>query len=303
MSTKVLNAFRVKSSAMPWELLWQIQASAVENVRRLLREHYVHLVRHMSADDPGYQKERARWPADTAEHIVRLTVARERVLDCYRKQLPSIYRDTYTLDVSVALYPFKGRYYLRAFCEPISVVAGALDFLHELPELEDYHYQNSCDRPDAVSARDWARRRRVWFEIFPPSAEPGACRCVTVDVINKDTLPWIDPWRELLREWRAAPPDLPSAEQVWVEKLQQLPSLRDDAITCSPGLIRGTNFVISKTGDTWSWQLGARAPRSARSLDMAAERVWFEFQPEDIKAMATSMMRDACESRKWGKKK
>ena len=49
---------------------------------------------------------------------------------------------------------------------------GDYDFLNimerELPKLkgiEDYHYQNQCDKPDEVSQKSWDKREKIWDEI------------------------------------------------------------------------------------------------------------------------------------------
>lgn len=296
MSTKIYNAFRIKRRVDVWALLWRVRDQGINNVRLALREHYLDLVRRMRTDDPSYLEQRSRFPHDVAEHVLRLTLAHEQVRAAYAKDLGSPYRDNYTLDVSVALYPFKGRYYLRPFCESCSVVRGALDFVADLPELEDYHYQNQTDRPKHIGAREWSQRRKTWNGIF--GRVNGLPNVLVIDVLDWSSWVLVDPWRELMHEWKTSPPALPSREEIWAEDLRALPSLRDDIITCEPGRIRGSTFEIAKLGENWTYRLGSRAPRRARSLDHAADRVWFEFQPPSLKRMARELASDARKARR-----
>jgi hypothetical protein len=39
--------------------------------------------------------------------------------------------------------------------------------------LTDYHYQNSTDRPDGVSNKEWREREKVWDEIFKNHGKPS----------------------------------------------------------------------------------------------------------------------------------
>ena len=47
----------------------------------------------------------------------------------------------------------------------------------------DYHYQNQTDRPDNVSAREWARRRKDWDKVIPRGsyAENG----IVVNILDR----------------------------------------------------------------------------------------------------------------------
>jgi hypothetical protein len=34
-------------------------------------------------------------------------------------------------------------------------------------KIQDYHYQNQCDRPDGISAREWTEREKCWNRLMP----------------------------------------------------------------------------------------------------------------------------------------
>lgn len=48
-----------------------------------------------------------------------------------------------------------------------------LKLWQELKEVQDYHYQNSTDRPEEISAKEWEKRRKDWNEALPGSGIPS----------------------------------------------------------------------------------------------------------------------------------
>jgi hypothetical protein len=297
MSMKVYNAFRLKRSVDLWSFLWALRDTAQANIRSALKTHYVDLVQQMDSDDPSYQEARAKDP-ERPEWSFRLYRAHNLVINSYKENSTKPNRDTYSLDVTVAVYPHNGRYYLRTFCESVSVVGTVLDFVEQLPELEDYHYQNQSDRPDEVSAREWAQRRDTWNAIVDNNQNIG--NHVTLDVFDWTGFHLADPWRDLAKEWQDRPPTLQSREEYWVNEFKSLKSLRNDPITFTPGAaIQGPKFLIIREEDGgWLMTLKNRKPRRYASLNRAADRVSFEFQPESIKRWARQTMKESKEKRR-----
>lgn len=299
MSTKIFNAFRVRVSKPQsvWALLWKIQDQAEANIRTALREHYLELVRQMDSDSPEY---REAW-ANTSfkdELPFRVRRARDLIRAGYKKNSTELSRDTYSLDVTVAVYPYGSRVYLRTFAESISVVGGCLDFVAKMPELEDFHYQNQTDRPDDVTEKDWATRRRVWDGI---TAYQDVGRHVTLEILNYGSLWRLDPIYDLAREWKADPPKLPSREEIWAETLSKLDSLKGVTLQVQKGLIRApARFTIEQIGDEWIVIYLGQTLKYP-TLNQAADYVHFEHLPESTKEMVRHLMANAKEQERVAK--
>lgn len=56
------------------------------------------------------------------------------------------------------------------------------EWFDSLPYVEDFHYQDNCDKPDDVSEGDWAGRRFAWDVALGESGVP-ADRCLTFEFI------------------------------------------------------------------------------------------------------------------------
>lgn len=299
MSMKVYNAFRIKNPDDMWPLLWKIRDTAEVNIRQALRDHYWHLVRTMDPDSDEYLKKREKDP-DRNEVSFRLGLARDKVRDAYKENTVRSERDTYTLDVPVAVYPHNGQVYLRTFVESISVVGSALDFVRTMPELEDYHYQNQTDKPDEVPTKEWKIRRRVWDEIS--KSQQGVGNHITLDILSWASFWRFDPWLDLAKEWRDNPPELPIREEIWAEKLRKLESLKGVDIFARKGIIQGfDHFLILHEKDRWT-SLVKNNERQHATLNRAADYVWFEYLPELTKNMARRLSDDARERRQRGQR-
>ncbi len=100
--------------------------------------------------------------------------AMEKAVD---KSHKSRYRSegNWDLECSVVLYPHaSGKIYCQFFQE--GVVEGYEKLWKKQPWIEDFHYQNSTDRPSKIPARKWNERRKVWDDIFKgTSSRPVDC--------------------------------------------------------------------------------------------------------------------------------
>lgn len=70
----------------------------------------------------------------------------------------SPYRSVFNFDAAVSVRHYEGQVYLRAHTDLI----GVLDFLKRDNRLEDFHYQNSTDKPSRITQKAWEARRAVW---------------------------------------------------------------------------------------------------------------------------------------------
>ena len=61
------------------------------------------------------------------------------------------------------------------------------DYIANQPNVQDYHYQNSTDRPENISAAAWDRRYKNWDKAIGPDYVP-ANHGISVNFINPDGL-------------------------------------------------------------------------------------------------------------------
>jgi hypothetical protein len=58
--------------------------------------------------------------------------------------------------------------------------------------LKDWHYQNSCDKPDDVSKTEWEARKKIWGLIFKDTHTPSKAGLIMpiIEKSNVDDLIW-----------------------------------------------------------------------------------------------------------------
>lgn len=236
MSTKVYDAYKYTGKAKDfWAFVWTLQARAEEEVSRRLAN--------------AYWKALCRLDELPPEVDVRMTAVRTKFREGYKEAQQSSYKNEYNFDVSIAITPHNGCYYLRAFWDRTSLVHGCLDFLDELPDLRDYHYQNSSDRPKDVTAREWLRRRKAWDAMCNPKTD--VIRHVALDICNKDNFWRLDPWISLVHKYKEAPPTFPSSEELYASELKD----RHFEASWGPGFIKatkeGVDYEIHQIDNSW----------------------------------------------------
>jgi len=106
------------------------------------------------------------------------------------------YRDA-SIDTSfdVWLFPDGECTFLIFNCEQEEMVGLVRNEL----ALTDHHWQNSTDRPEDVSAKDWDRRRKDWDRVMPSGVPAHAC--LTYQLF--DGRPWMHTDRD--RMWKMIP--------------------------------------------------------------------------------------------------
>lgn len=292
MSTRIYNAYRVKQPSKVWDVVHAIFEQGQANVTQTLRDHYTHLVRTVDPEMKDYQEARAK--SDSEELGFRLRWARDKTYKGYRENLTKLEWSTYSLDVTVCLYPHKGQYYLRTFCEGGSLFGKVLDFVETMPELEDFHYQNQSDRPDEVSARAWSHRKQVWDEISKVNHDIGLH--VDLAICSWHIFRLIDPWWRMVEEWAKNPIELPSREQVWAEEWAKHTSLKSiqhgkETLSANDGQV-----LVTRRDDQWYSVIRGKE-RKHRNLNAAASYIEVEFLPPNEKRMVKHLMRQAQEER------
>ena len=88
------------------------------------------------------------------------------------------------LECNVALIPLKGRILVLYYG---NIRSEYLQAFESLTEVEDYHYQNSTDKPDDVSQKAWNKRKFDWDLALGNSS--GTRSGLTYELMNYD-LSW-----------------------------------------------------------------------------------------------------------------
>lgn len=192
MSIKIYTAFQLKDNADLWPLVHDIRVKATKRAKKHLENLYLSLMSGVDTSKSLYQsrfnKTRDDWKA-------RHGLVHEVLRRAYRLACTSAYRSPFNFDVSVGFRQYKGRIYVIPYCD--WHMGSVLDFLKKDPRLQDFCYYNNTDRPPHVSARDWARRRKVW-EGMDASGQ-------WQDVLGLDICKWdiyhaVDPWLDMYQK-------------------------------------------------------------------------------------------------------
>lgn len=149
MSTVIHNAYRVRTGIDIVDLTARIRVRA----ERRAKTHLTKLCRAILENPRDFGIEDL--PTGSTIHRVSLELRRR-----YRAQSASSLRDEFDFNVALGVTRVSKRWLLRTFCG--DGMAGVLDFVPRMPELEDFHYDNRADRPANVTAREWAQRLSTW---------------------------------------------------------------------------------------------------------------------------------------------
>lgn len=234
MSTMILNAYKVKDGDL-WGTARYIRERGEKEVIERFRGFYRDFIMGLDAEDPVYREALAKDP-ERKEVLTRLFMAHDVLQDGFKKSVTNPRRETFDPEVSVAFTQHATGVYLRAFCDPVSLLGGSLDFLRTHPNLEDFHYQNQTDKPKSVSLEDWDARATIWNDMTTRS---GVFRDQLVLTISSHDCYWhFDPWIELAQEYNENPPALPIREDVLSQQLRKLEAFAE--VHAEPGLITGT---------------------------------------------------------------
>lgn len=122
----------------------------------------------------------------------------------------SIMSDEYNFSNKIVFYPLSTKYtLLQVFGKDISDVFFSLsdyDSFKTIYSLEDYHYQNSTDKPEKISKRTWSKRKKDWNTVFTTSVP--ICDGICVDMSLNDH----DIFRLFDKSFTNAIENLPSVE-------------------------------------------------------------------------------------------
>jgi hypothetical protein len=143
MSTKIYNAYRVRRGVKLKHLIQNWHKQGTQNVYYRMRQAASRL-------DGGIKELKEK----------------------YLIQSKTMLRSKFDFNGSITFRFSKGRIYVQVFeGDGLVTIVGqkvkrALDFVGKDSRIEDYHYQNSSDRPEYISDREWKARRDKWDELY-----------------------------------------------------------------------------------------------------------------------------------------
>lgn len=167
MSLKIYEAYRIKKGVKLWPFLRRARRLAEAGVTRDLRNLYASLIDSWRASPKLWQEARRQLLHSGDSPDTGFASAYVRKM--YREQQGSSMRNAFDFDTAITVRFTGARYILVPY--PGSGVSGCLRFMRRCPWLEDYHYQNASDKPDHISAAQWASRARVWDRLLDEGAE------------------------------------------------------------------------------------------------------------------------------------
>lgn len=171
MSTKIWTAYRLTRGRDLWDYVHDLRVRAVGEVKKLLVKSYLDLLADWENSAKEYATANAMYKAarkirlghDKGGELDRYypSGASDFLREMYLTQLGQTERSLWDLTVAIAARKSRRGWLLVPY-PGSGLLQSSLAFMERLPYLEDYHYQNSSDRPDEVSARAWAERAATW---------------------------------------------------------------------------------------------------------------------------------------------
>lgn len=185
MSTHIY-AFRMKDPAQLWAFVRDTRIRGEKNVRASIRSLTREL---MAVVDPNSEEYKKRADDSKPDEIIRHSIACGTIKKEAEQAFLSPFKDAFDFSVSVAFKQRDGDIYVLPFCGLGAY--DALDFLKRDRRLEDFHYQNSTDKPKRISKKAWEARRDVWFGMD----EDGSwLDMLTLEICSRGNFYRINPW-------------------------------------------------------------------------------------------------------------
>lgn len=186
MSTKIYVAYRIRPGIKFWHVVETIKRQAKHDVKERLLAFVDELAPNVeTASSEDYQL----FLSHTGdEQAAREMAAASGIRKLYRSQLGNAERNPFNFDVSISAHEHRGQVHLIPFCD--MTMRNVLDFMANMPELEDFAYWNNTDKPESISDEEWDQRRDTWDAIH--SAGWGT-RMVGITILQWDSYLYVDP--------------------------------------------------------------------------------------------------------------
>lgn len=153
MSTKIYDAWRFPSERLNEYLDWsrkQVLKTVKKRVIELMEALQPKIIEGFGEPLEHFKNGRDVW-----ERHKRM----DYIMKCCREAANSKQRDViFDIECGINLWLHNGMFYAVAVTEN-----WIADSLRKPPDwVEEYHYQNSTDKPDEVSNEEWDERRDNW---------------------------------------------------------------------------------------------------------------------------------------------
>lgn len=156
MSWKIYNAFKYKGS-------WASLLKDIETIKKIHRKESV---------NDGVAAFASYFTPKGIQEISPLVVYEEvwAVNRIGPHRIPKYPIMSWELDVrgQIVVFVRPSGLYVQFFAHN-----KAVEWADKNPRFKDWHWQNSTDRPDDVSGREWGERERFWKKLFAGSGVPS----------------------------------------------------------------------------------------------------------------------------------
>lgn len=165
MSTKIWVAYKLKDPNNLWQFIMDVREKAIKNVEEKLVEFEAKLIPDINENSEEYNKllELYKDQTNPTEKARQMMVEKMMSTE-YRKSASSTYREIFDFDVYITFYELDGQIYLIPRADML--MRGALDFLDDHDQLEDFHYQNQTDPPEDIPEEEYEARGKIWNKIY-----------------------------------------------------------------------------------------------------------------------------------------
>jgi hypothetical protein len=166
MSTKVFNAFLLRDPSNLWPLLRDIRHRGEQAAKKRIDYLADGICSSLSAGSAEYVQAQKEGP-ELCDWEIRESITWSTLDDGYKQATVSTHRSAYDFDLSISVRENQGQIYLIAH-EGDGMRNTIVPLLLEHPELVEYHYQNSTDRPDEIPENEWEERAQAWDQMAAP---------------------------------------------------------------------------------------------------------------------------------------
>ena len=135
------------------------------NIENLLKQFVSHVQNFEALKHDLYYKslaQEATFEIDKNKNCDQYRIIRkvhDNNIEKVKKAISMGTREDNDLSCRCSVFPMgKNKTLILFYCEE----KGMTDFWESLQFISEYHYQNSTDKPDYISTKDWNQRRRDW---------------------------------------------------------------------------------------------------------------------------------------------
>ncbi len=206
MSTKIYDAYKIKTKGDPWKVIWDIEGKARANVDLILKALLLGTMR-MLRDSPTAFEEMFGLKSDSRHYKHFLETSKKSWYDyasvswdaltkAFQDQAFKFERNGFNFEVQLAVCPLDNQLYIKAYCD--TLMRNVFKFLDTHPKVVDFHYQNQTDWPEHIPRQAWDHRKRTWDRIMK---QDGRLRHVLLEVCSPSNFFTFNPLFELEGEF------------------------------------------------------------------------------------------------------